>query len=91
MKNNFLDVSVPGNINEVSAILQKSGFSEYGSFNEGEFQHDTYTCTKGKFDGDVVDVYWNWHSGKVIRVEVSSQFKANKPLFKFQTKLNVQE
>ncbi len=70
------DVSQLGkNINEVANKLNQDGFDEYGSFNEGEFQHDTYTCTNGgEYCGQVVDVYYDWHGGQVSKVESYSQF-----------------
>ena len=79
---------VSGNINSLSAFIEKLGFKLYGSFNETEpsevpIQHDIYTCIKGKYSGDVIDVYYNYNTGQIHHKEVSSQFKGSEPMFSF--------
>jgi hypothetical protein len=73
------------NYNNVQILINaafKAGFEIYGSFNEGE-QHEILTCTKGKYSGEVIDIYYNWLSGQVSKVEYSTQFKGQEPTFKF--------
>lgn len=63
-------------ITEIAGKLLKDGFQHYGSFNEGKLQHDTYTCTNGGVNcGQVVDVYHDWNTGQVSKIESCSQFK----------------
>lgn len=69
-------------INAVIAAATKAGFNVYGSFNEDGQQHEILTCTKGKFNGEVIDIYYNWNSGEVSQVEHSTQFKGQEPLFR---------
>jgi len=76
------------NINDFIATAAKSGFESYGSFNEGDLQHDILTCTKGKYDGEVIDLYYNYHTGEVSNIEYSSQFKGQQPAFKFVWSVN---
>jgi uncharacterized protein YrrD len=66
-------------INQATA----AGFESYGSFNEGGLQHEILTATEGAYDGEVVDIYYDYHTGAVDSFEVSSQFKDQQPLFKF--------
>jgi hypothetical protein len=61
------------NVQKLINLILPLGFDEYGSFNEGEMQHDIFTCLKGKYDGEVVDIYWDYSSGEVIKVEQSTQ------------------
>lgn len=60
----------------------KAGFEVYGSFNEG-LQHEILTCTKGEYSGEVIDLYWDYKTGKVHTIDYSSQFKGQSPKFKF--------
>jgi hypothetical protein len=71
------------NVNQLIATAAKSGFEVYGSFNEGELQHEILTCTKGKFDGEVIDLYYDYNTGDVAKVEYSTQFKGQQPTFSF--------
>lgn len=71
------------NVNSLISIAAKSGFESYGSFNEGDCQHDILTCTKGKFDGEVIDIWYDYHSGIVSKVEVSCQFAGQVAKFAF--------
>lgn len=63
-------------------LAAKSGFEMYGSFNEG-LQHEILTCTKGKFSGEVIDIYWDYKTGLVHTVDYSTQFKGQSPIFTF--------
>jgi len=62
------------NINDILQKTSKAGFEEYGSFNEGEYQHDILTCIKGDYDGEVIDIYYNYQNGAVKKIEYSCQF-----------------
>ena len=71
------------NINTLTHTALKPGFENYGSFNEGELQHDILTCTKGKYSGEVIDLYYDYYTGEVSNIEYSTQFKGQLPTFKF--------
>jgi len=66
---------------EIILKSSKAKFENYGSFNEGELQHDILTCTKGKHDGEVIDIYYNFYSGVVKSAEVSTQFINQLPTY----------
>ena len=70
-------------IQDLLNIAFKAGFKEYASFNEG-LQHEVLTCTKGKYDGEVLDIYWDYKTGLVHTVDYSTQFKGQLPTFKFK-------
>jgi len=72
-------------INQLIALATKNGFESYGSFNEGDSQHEILTCTKGKFSGEVIDLYYDYSSGNVVKVEYSTQFRLDQisPIFCF--------
>lgn len=60
----------------------KAGFEGYASFNEG-LQHEILTCTKGEYDGEVIDIYWVYDTGEVHTIDYSTQFKGQEPKFRF--------
>ena len=60
-------------INSLSTTLQNNGYDLYGSFNEGDFQHDIFTCLSGQYSGNVCDIYYNYNTGEVIKIEYSKQ------------------
>lgn len=70
-------------VNQLIATAAKAGFETYECFNEGEFQHEILTCTKGKYSGEVIDLYYDFYTGKLNRVEYSTQFVGQSPTFKF--------
>lgn len=70
-------------IQDLLNVAAKSGFQNYASFNEG-LQHEILTCTKGKYDGEVLDIYWDYNTGLVHTVDYSTQFKGQQPTFKFE-------
>jgi len=76
------------NINQLLAVASKNGFNSYGSFNEGELQHDTLTCLKGRYNGEVIDIYYDYNTGSVTSVEYSTQFKGQESTFRFDLKLD---
>jgi hypothetical protein len=76
MKNATL--SLNWNVNKLSEILESKGFDLYLStkslkHEERNIVHDIYTCTNGKFDGEVVDVHYNFETGLIHDVATSSQ------------------
>lgn len=70
-------------VNSLVSLAERSGFESYGSFNEGDCQHDILTCLRGKFDGEVIDIWYNYHTGIASKVEVSCQFSGQVAQFKF--------
>lgn len=71
-------------INSLIQIASKAGFDSYGNFNEGEDgQHEILTCTKGKYSGEVVDIWYDYNTGITSKVEVSCQFPGQVAQFKF--------
>jgi len=69
------------NINTIVAKAGRNGFESYGSFNEDGEQHEIFTCIKGKYEGEVIDVYYNWHTGEVRKFEISCQRKGDVATF----------
>ena len=67
---------------EIITKADNAGFEFYGSFAEGELQHEILTCTKGRYNGEVLDIYYDYKKGDVHVVEVTSQFKGQEPKFK---------
>lgn len=70
------------NVNQLTALANKSGFEWYGCYATdlwGANQHEVWTCTKGKYSGEVLDIYYDMLSGDVNHTEVASQFPANHP------------
>lgn len=70
-------------IQQLTDIAKANGFELYGSFNEG-LQHDIWICTKGKYDGEVIDIWWVYDGGKIHTVDYSCQTKGQKPTFTFE-------
>lgn len=70
-------------INQLIGIASQAGFEQYGSFNEVELQHEILTCTRGDYSGEVIDIYYDWESGRLNRIEYSAQFKGQEPKFRF--------
>ena len=71
------------NINTLVAVAEKNGFEFYGSFNEDGLQHDILTCLKGKFNGEVIDLYYNYRTGEVSQIAHSTQFNGQQAIFSF--------
>ena len=80
---NHLKTDVMKSINQLVAIAGKSGFEMYGSFNEGELQHEILTCTNGKYSGEVIDIYYKYYGGDIIKIAYSTQFVGQNPTFCF--------
>ena len=70
-------------INSLIATATKAGFESYGSFNEGELQHDILTCTKGKYSGEVIDLYYFYSNGFINEIQYSTQFHGQPSTFRF--------
>lgn len=68
---------------QVFAQAVPVGFESYATFNERELDHEILTCTKGQYNGEVIDVYYDL-SGTVTKIEQSTQFKGQQPTFKFK-------
>ena len=63
----------------LSTLLENKGFELYLSTKSLEHQesnilHDIFTCTKGIFNGEVVDVHYNIGNDEIKQISVSSQF-----------------
>jgi hypothetical protein len=69
-------------IQDLLNVASKSGFEIYASFNEG-LQHEILICTKGKYSGEVIDIYWNYNTGIVHTIDHSTQFFGQVSVFKF--------
>ena len=70
-------------VSKLIAIALNQGFDHYGSFNEEDYQHEILLCNKGKYDGEVIDLYSEWYTGEILKVEYSCQTKTQKPTFTF--------
>jgi hypothetical protein len=80
MKNATLSLNL--DINNVSQKLDAKGFDLYLStkslkHEQRNILHDIYTCTKGQFNGEVVDIHYNIETGVIHDLAVSSQFHTN--------------
>jgi hypothetical protein len=75
------------NFNTLMSEAQKSGFEVYSSYAmpDSSINLDIFTCRKGKYDGEVIDIYYNWKTGEVTQVLYSTQFKNQLPTFKFKS------
>ena len=77
MKNATLSLSKK--INNVSKVLEAKGFDLYLStkslkHEQRNILHDIYTCTQGVFNGEVVDIHYNFETGIIHDLAISSQF-----------------
>lgn len=60
---------------KICQILEDNEFECYVSSKISSYiQQDIYTCTSGKFNGEVVDIYYNYVSDDVYEISYSSQF-----------------
>ncbi len=67
------------NFQLLSILLESKGFELYLStksleFDAKKFQKAIFTCTNGIFNGEVVDVVYNFWDDQVKQISVSSQF-----------------
>ena len=73
-------------IAHLDAVAAKSGFESYSDFRHEDtpqWRVETLTCTKGKYSGEVLDITYEDNTGIVVDVKYSTQFKGQKPTFKF--------
>lgn len=70
-------------INDLLKTASKNGFQEYLDVREENHQHLILTCTKGKYDGEVIDILYKYENGQVFQIDHSSQFPNQKPVFRF--------
>ena len=72
-------------ISQLIAQAARAGFDSYGSFNEGNLQHEILTYTNGKHSGEVIDIYYYFDTGEVKSIEYSNQFfMPTEPIFTFK-------
>ena len=77
------------NINQIIKELEKNGFQSYGDFSHPDsFEYKGinqcyFTCLSGKYDGDVVELWYNWQTGEITKKSTYSQFYNCEPKFKF--------
>lgn len=71
-------------INTLSAKAEKAGFELYlSNYNRAEsITHDIYTATKGKYSGEVIDLYYD-NSGEVFQIDYTTQYKGQAAKFRF--------
>lgn len=77
MKNQTLSFKM--NLNNITNLLYLKGFDCYLStkslkYEDCSIHHDIYTCNQGMFAGEVVDVHYNYNTGLIQEIAVSSQF-----------------
>jgi len=73
-------------ISHLDAIAAKSGFESYFDSRHQDvpaWRVETLTCTKGKYSGEVIDITYEDHTGIIVDVVYSTQFKGQEPTFKF--------
>ena len=70
-------------INDAIKLALFDGFKEYSSIQFGGQQIDTLTCLSGIYDGDVIEIFWDYDSGEISEIEISNQF-GETPKFKYQ-------
>ena len=59
---------------KVDAQAKKLYLSTKSLEHEGPILQDIFTCTKGIFNGEVVDVFYDITNNEVKQISVSSQF-----------------
>lgn len=67
------------NLATLYVLLESKGFDLYLStksiqYDERNILHDIYTCTKGAFNGEVIDIHYNFENNEIKQIGVSSQF-----------------
>ena len=70
---------------EISRKLESANFDLYLSTSDNpdspEIMHEIFTCLSGRYDGEVVDLFFNWFTGDVVNIEYSAQFQGQQPKF----------
>ena len=78
------------NIATLSKQAYASGFEDYSNCahpDKVEYPNTniaTFTCTKEKYNGEVIDIWYDYLSGDVSYTSIYSQFKGVTANFKFQ-------
>jgi hypothetical protein len=77
---------------ELSKLINqayKNGFQQYSDFaHPDKYEYPniniiTFTCTKDIFNGEVIDIWYNYFTGAVLKVDTYSQFNNEAAKFKF--------
>lgn len=68
-------------IDKLQAICNSAGFEDYGDFEteEREIRNSIMTCIKGEFSGEVIEIYYNYHTGGIVKVMHYCQFPIGHP------------
>lgn len=70
---------------EISKKLYDADFDLYLSTsdnpNRPEIMHEIFTCVYGCYDGEVVDLFFDYFTGEIVNIEYSTQFKWQQPKF----------
>lgn len=68
-------------LNTIISEATAAGFLSYGNFRteDDNIQCETLTCTEGDYSGEVIDIYYDYYTGNVTRVDHYSQFPVNHP------------
>ena len=69
------------NINSLSTLISKAGFESYGNFRTEDkaIQCEIFTATKGKYCGENIELYYDYNTGVITKVEQYCQFPVNHP------------
>lgn len=76
------------NVKNIERKALAAGFEHYSDFahpDKIEFPNVnilTLTATKGSYNGDVLDVWYNYRNGEIINISIYSQFPNQKAKFK---------
>lgn len=68
-------------VNQLAALVSKAGFESYGNFRTDEpaIQCEIFTCTKGKYCGENIEVLYNYNTGTITNISQYCQFPVNHP------------
>jgi hypothetical protein len=66
------------NFSDLFYILDENKFDLYLStqslyHEDAAVMHDIYTCTAGKYNGDIIDIFYNYDNNQVIQIDYSNQ------------------
>lgn len=81
--------AVTNQINQITSDLKSKGFQEYGDFSHPDrieykdINQFYMTCLKGKYEGDVAEIWYNFKTGEVVKKITYSQFHRCEPKLKF--------
>jgi len=69
---------------QIEPKLESAGFELYLSgkaLGNPDIEHEIFTCKKGKYSGEVIDLFYNYYTGEIVRIEYSTQFADQMPTF----------